>query len=506
MYLRELLKRETQRRIYIVELLYYADSPLSADYLTSALNCSLPALHSDIYALNNEAFPLNIVKSHGGYAIQFHSYASIDSLYAEVIKTSLDFQVLKQVFFQKFYSIQKNANYLKCSFSSFYTKVTQFDYFFLQWGISLRTRPLKIEGNEKLLRHFYYLLFKEHRLAFHEYGFSDTLLRLIDRYIREVLIINQVENTMNTHFHLMHHFLICLHRRRRGYQLNFKQTNPIGLQLPEKSAHSELALRIKQECRITLCDALMVEALWPFFSGNLVLTAHQQAVLQQNNSALAHFYSQHIKLLSKLNQAVGNTLTEEEIQLALRHLGNELFIYYPKQRPMQILSQQRKYSLLRLKKIYARPINQLTNLIESFLKHHQLPTYEETIETYLWSLIVSIDNLMDRLSVQAAPLTVLLLSDASPNQERFWQNVLKNWIDGPLDCHFHRDPCITQQELSHLTKNYDLLITDVTMPELKSFCPVITINSYPTTKDFAIIQQFIDSYDPSCPQNKGKVV
>ncbi|MGG5318163.1 helix-turn-helix domain-containing protein [Enterococcus sp. AZ072] len=506
MNVREMLKLETKRRLHLVELLYYADYPLSADHLTNVLGCSLPALHKDVYALNNEKFPLNIFKTKGGYIVQFHSYASIDSLYAETLKTSLDFQVLKRLFFQRFDTIQENANYLNCSFSSFYSKLNPLNTLLEQWKIRLRNRPLRIAGNEELLRHFYYLFFKEHRFSFQDYGFSSTLVHLVDQYIRVLLVNNQVKNTMNVHFYLMHNFLICLHRRRRRYKLNIDQADTSCLQLPEKSEHSELILRIKMECRLIFNDNLSVEALWPLFSGNLVLTAQQQDSLQENNKNLARFYSQHIRLLKSINEASGNLLSENEIQEALRHLGNELFIYYPKKRPIQILSQQKKYSLLQLKKIYARPMNHLTTIIGKFLSRHRLPVFEETMDVYLYSLIVSIDNLLDRLSIQEKPLTVLLLSDTSPNQERFWRNILKNWIGKSLDYHYHSYPFITQQELTRLTKNYDLLITDVTMPELESKCPIILINSYPTLKDFRSIQQFIDNYDQSFLTKEGKVV
>lgn len=502
--LRNFLKREVKRRIHLVELLYYTDSPLSADYLTNALGCSLPALHNTVYALNNEDLPLNIFKNQGGYTLQFYSYASIDSLYAEMIKGTLDFQILKRLFFQLLDNIPKNASYLNCSYSTYSSKLRQIKRFLLQWEIDLAHRPLKVLGDEDLLRHFYYLFFKEQRLAFHEYDFSDKLVRLIDRYIRELLAANHAKNTMNTHFYLLHNFLICLYRRRKGHKLDISLVDPTSLRLPKKSEHSELARRIRWECHLTFDEELIFEALWPLLSGTLVLTAQQQAVQQCTNKRLARFYAQHIKLLKEINQTIGNTLTEEEMQAALRHLGNELFIYYPEKKPINILSQQKKYSLLRLKKIYVRPINQLTRMIERFLKRHRLPAFEETLETYLCSLIVSIDNLLNRLSIQAEPLNVLLLSDASPHHETFWQNVLKRWIDGPLNCHFHSDPYITQRELAHLTKKYDLLITDVTMPELKSHCAVITINSYPTTKDFAMIQHFIDRYDPHMHKRKEK--
>lgn len=65
-------------------------------------------------------------------------------------------------------------------------------------------------GDEGAIRHLFYLFFKESRMEFADYGFSQRLLNSVDELIRRILEENQITNNMNIHFQLMHSFLIGL--------------------------------------------------------------------------------------------------------------------------------------------------------------------------------------------------------------------------------------------------------------------------------------------------------
>ena len=52
MNLRRLLKRDSQRQLQLIETLYYSQHPLSSDELTKTIQCTTPALLSDIRSFN----------------------------------------------------------------------------------------------------------------------------------------------------------------------------------------------------------------------------------------------------------------------------------------------------------------------------------------------------------------------------------------------------------------------------------------------------------------------
>lgn len=118
MNMRGLMKKETSRRLQLVEELYYAKELLTSEQLMESLNCSLPALITDVRFLNGENLPFKITKIKGLYTIDFDSYATIDAVYAYILRTSLEYQVINSLLFEKSRGIQPAADRLNCSFSN----------------------------------------------------------------------------------------------------------------------------------------------------------------------------------------------------------------------------------------------------------------------------------------------------------------------------------------------------------------------------------------------------
>ncbi|MBO1304619.1 helix-turn-helix domain-containing protein [Enterococcus sp. 669A] len=493
--LRQLTKQETLRRLRLVEALYYSENALTNEQLMDVGNCSLPVLLKDIKELNEKKLPITILKFKSLYFLKFESSTTIDSVYSYILSTSIEYRLIEQLFFQRQEKIAKLADHFGCSLANVQRNLKFIENTLPVWNIHLRYRPLRIEGDEVMIRYFYYLFFKERRFPLQDYGFSEKLVELIDRYIRAFLSENQVGNSMHTHFYLMHSFLICLHRRKLNYCLDEPLPHDHFFRLPEKAEHSDLVNQLLLECRLNYSPDLIMEALWPLFSDNLVLTCKQQFHQRTTNYKLADFYDLHTQLMKSINLALGNTLTDTEIQEGLRHLGNDVLVYYPNEEGITILAKPQKYALKLLKKSYSRAINRLSRIIHTFLKTNYLLYSEEQIELYLSSLIISIDGLLERLTEMEQPIRVLLISDASANQERFWRSMLTSLVHAPLHFSFFSFPYINQRDLNQTTKKYDLIITDVTMLELDSSCPVIAVNSYPTPQDVAAIQIFFDEFD-----------
>ncbi|MGM0216895.1 helix-turn-helix domain-containing protein [Enterococcus sp. AZ109] len=500
--LRELMKQETYRRLCLIEALYYSESLLSVQHLSDLLGCSVPILHSDIKALNENDLQFTIIKIKNLYKLNFEASATIDSVYANILETSVEFQIISELFFQRQYRISAIATDLRCSFSNVQRHLKRIEQLLPNWNIHVAQRPSRIEGDEIMIRHFYYLFFKERRLPLKSYGFSDKLILAVDHYIHEFLLKNNVRNNMNTHLQLMHSTLICLYRNKKKFHLDAQLPSDHYFRLPNKSEHSDLVLLLKRECGLEYNSDLMMEALWPVFSDHLVLTPSQQMQQEKTNYKLANFYDLHTKLMRAINLILENSLTESQIQESLRILGNDVLIYFPDNELITILGNSKHYTLLLLRKKYGRTVDRLMNTIYDFLYKNRLPYSEEYCELYFFSLIQSIDGLLQRFATVEKPVKVLLLSDASPNQEKFWRLMLSSWVQTPLFCSYSNYPYINMQDLNQVTKKFDLLITDITMPELESFCPVIAINSYPTPQDIANIRNFFNSLDTSIPDRK----
>lgn len=492
MNLRGLMKRETARRLTIVEELYYAKGLLSSEQLMDKLDCSLPVLISDIRYLNEENLSLKITKIKGLYTIDFDFCATIDLVYSYILRSSLEFQAIECLFFEQSQRIQVAASRLNCSFSNMQRYLTSIKSVMIKWGIYLQHRPLRVDGDESMIRHFYYLFFRESRMVFSDYGFSKELVDSVDRLVRRILTENKVTNNMTIHFQLMHSFLIGLQRLKQGHYIKdlFEES---GLIIPEVKELERMARMVRRETDLEFTDQRLKECLWPLFSHQLILNRQQQSFAHRNNKRLARFYQAHHLLLEQVSDLLATPLSQIETVEALRLLGNELFCYLPNDRSIEILQETDKTMLKLIDKKYGREIKKLEKIVYKFLTPHQRKSFTSR---YISCLITTIDDLLQRLVDANQPIKVLLLSDTSTSHERFWRSIFPDFIKGSVQYEYFETPFIKQDQLTSLTRKYDLIITNVTMTGLVSACPLIAINAYPTSKDFDRIQQFINQFEP----------
>ncbi|MGH1648152.1 helix-turn-helix domain-containing protein [Enterococcus gilvus] len=497
MNLRGLMKKETTRRLRLVEELYYSKEIVTSDYLMDKLKCSLPALISDIRFLNSEPLPLKVTKIKGVYTVDFDFYATIDTVYAYILRTSLEYQTIRSLFFEKSSSIQPAANRLNCSFSNMQRYLKSIDSEVTGWDISVEHRPIRLGGDENAVRHLYYLFFKESRLAFTEYPFSKEIIKVVDRLIRKILDDNHIKNNMTIHFQLMHSFLIGLQRQKCGQYISDLPLDS-GLIIPDVSRLQYMTRLFKRELRLDFSDLQLRECLWPLFSHQLILNRQQQSLAHKRNKRLAQFYELHHLLLEEVSRLLAVPLSQSEIVEALRLLGNELFCYYPHKKTMDILQETDQIMVDLIDNKFSREIRKLEDIVRRFLIPQER---EDFIPKYIRCLVTSIDNLLQRLVDSDKPIKVLLLSDTSTTQERFWHATFPAFIKGSVQYEYFETPFIKQGQLNELTKQYDLIVTNVTMPDLMPACPLIAVNAYPTAKDFERIQRFINQYE-SLPSRK----
>lgn len=497
MNLRGLMKQETTRRLRLVEELYYTKDLLSSEQLLDTLDCSLPALISDIRFLNEENLPLKITKNKGIYSIEFDFYATIDVVYSYILQSSLEFQVIKSLFFEKSSGIQLAADRLNCSFSNMQRYLKTIKDTMIHWNIFVNHRPLRLEGDEMTIRHFYYLFFRESRMSFAEYGFSSQLVDSVDQFIRQILVDNQITNSMTVHFQLMHNFLISLQRQKQGHYIP-KLPTESGLALPEAAQFERLTRLIKRETSLEFDELLLRECLWPLFSHQLILNLQQQEIAQQQNRRLTNFYDVHYMLLERISELLITPFSKKEKTDYLRLLGNELFCYYPNKQPIEILQKTDTTMLKLLDKKFSREIRKINKIVSDFL----IPQQQKALAPiYISCLTTIIDNLMQRLVAADKPLNVLLVSDTSTTHERFWHSIFPSFIKGSIKYDYFNSPFILQEQFTSMTAKYDLIITNVTMSGLDSACPLIAVNAYPTAKDFERIQDFINQFE-SLPSRK----
>lgn len=115
---RAVLGTSNKRRLALVEKLYYHRSGWSSIQLISELNCSLPILLNDIELINEEYPRFQITKIKGLYQLIVDKKVSLGNLYANILNTSPEFQIIEELLYEECENITALAKKLYLSSSN----------------------------------------------------------------------------------------------------------------------------------------------------------------------------------------------------------------------------------------------------------------------------------------------------------------------------------------------------------------------------------------------------
>ena len=115
---RTILGTSNKRRLALLEQLYYRRDGWSSDQLLSELNCSLPILLNDIELINGENPNFQIIKTKGLYRLIVDKTVSLGNLYANILNTCPEFQIIEELLYEECENITALAKKLYLSSSN----------------------------------------------------------------------------------------------------------------------------------------------------------------------------------------------------------------------------------------------------------------------------------------------------------------------------------------------------------------------------------------------------
>ena len=145
---RSVLGTSNKRRLALLERLYYRRDGWSSDQLLSELNCSLPILLNDIELINDEYPSFQITKTKGIYRLNVGKRVSLGNLYANILNTSPEFQIIEELLYEECENITALAKKLYLSSSNTQRYLKKLEKILSLAGMELCYRPLRVEGNE----------------------------------------------------------------------------------------------------------------------------------------------------------------------------------------------------------------------------------------------------------------------------------------------------------------------------------------------------------------------
>lgn len=491
---RGILSTSSRRRLILVERLYYTREGIPSEQLLVELACSLPILLNDVKLINEQHTDFFVEKFKGLYRLQVKEKISIGKLYSDVLNQSPEFQIIEQLLYEECDNIIALAERLFLSVSNTQRYLKKIEKILKQAGLYLCYRPLRIEGKESVIRHFYYRYFIEK-----QHVIEDVLPDLksyqfisIEQFAVAFIETNQLFKKYILQKRIVYTIYISLWRMKNRHAYPADELREYGLVLPNKHACNDFSNTVHELFHMHLTEEVMKDCLWLLYSDALVFNKKQQASALENNPRYSKLYNIHNELVEEFNHLTGEKLSREQMDYLTTAVLNDCYLYDPNGKYISILSKSRSVFLELASVMYKHVIDKVRAVVENFVAKHEVYQEEDFVKNYVYLLLTSIPETFQLLVEQEKPIHLLLLSDLTPTEEEFLATYIKNNVHGNFEIDHFEVVTNGKNGMYAAMLRYDGLITTGSVKGLPEDFPVVVLDSYITPHKLVDIQNLVN--------------
>lgn len=338
----DLVPSKEIRKFKIIDTLYHANDWVTIGNLATITSSSERSIKYDLEELKDSVDDINgkIITASKGVMIHLPSNIGLDYFERSVYKNNAAFTLLEYIFFNENILDKEMEKLLFISPSSLNRLITRIKEALKNYGITLTTNPIKINGDERLVRSFYSAYFNE-RYTIDEWPFpniNQDLLDILQKKLHNYL--GSSSNVVDYQF-LRVQVAVSISREMRGYPTILPYSvyfeNREGLY---KEALNEMS-HINQDFNLSPMETqsyLNQLANWKFyFSATFIngTTPEYESIQTNMNeirgvierlSALFNLPTfDNIHLIYQLN----NTIVNYEL-FSLKNVGSDYLLFNPR--------------------------------------------------------------------------------------------------------------------------------------------------------------------------------
>lgn len=491
----QVLGTSNRRRLQLIEILYYNREGVSSERILNELNCSLPLLLSDIKLINERQTNFIVEKEKGVYRVKLKKQIGIGKVYSEALNNSPEFQIIEQLLYEQCDNISELSKRVFLSFSNAQRFLKKMENKLSEAGIQLCYRPLRLEGKESVIRHFFYRYFIEKQYAVKIVlpKLKEYQSKTIEAFAAKFTEINRFNKKYIFQKRLTYNIFISLWRIKNDHPYPEEELRTTGLILPEKNEVSEFRDIVFEAFRFQLTDEMMRDCLWLSFSDAIVFSkSHREAALK-DNARYKQLFNAHQQLVEQFIDLTGGTVDMEEINELTTVLLNDTYLYDAKEGEfLTILRNSRKTFLETVKLIHLHAVEEVTKLVQNFVQENKMYQKPDYISNYVYLLLTGKVDSLELLASYDKTIRLLLISDLSPTEEEYISAVITQMVYGNFEIYHFEDLWNENGNLVDNITNYDALITTGAMEELPKEFPVVPIEPYVTPQMIVTIQNLVN--------------
>ena len=489
LYMRDILEKYEQRKLNIIEILYFSDDWVTISSLSKKLRCAERTIKQDIFSLKELVTADYLQTSRKGIRLFLPSHMSIEMIYRTILKESTNFNLLESLFHDETKTLEQMAELLYTSPTTLVRTIKKINLSLKDFSLQIQTKPCRLVGPESNIRSFYICYFRE------SYTHLEWPYPTIDKKVFENFLIvaaKFIRTQLNfSDFERVKHWIaVSLIRTQKGHYVEIRE-NKLSKYIPDLTKFRLILKPLENKMNISF-QPQFIEQVFAVFLNNSYAFSYESLVEAsktdpETNTSLSLLSN----LLESLSKQVGVPIpNKEHLLLDLYNLSKLVSRPNKQMRKVtHILFDQKDFFVRSLEEDIPDFIYLAKKKINGYQKKMDLIFSEHSRNELIYTLIIHWDNLLIELHRQRKKVKLLVISTYDLEHAKMIRDIIDIHYHDDVEAEIYLEPRLSLKQLKKL--DYNVLISTTSFDPIPNK-KIICIQNIPTEQNLKEIKSAID--------------
>lgn len=466
-----ILSSKDKRYLKTLQILFKKNDYIKVNELSSELNVVKSTIISDIVNINSIIYPMNISTSHYGCKLTMPINVSIDYIYQCILKSSLEYELIELIFFEKYSTLSEYASALFISFSSLKRMISKINSVTKTYGFEINYSTIQLVGNETTIITMIMNLFYE-KYCFDDLPFHKEQKIAVEQLL-DIFFIKRPSFYSPDIEKIKRYSLARIIRLKNGHGLSNSSPKEADFSIIDFSAITNFNFceYFKYFFDISLNSTTLKLIFYPFRKEKFINSFEELIELKGSNKFVKTTVSEINSFVLDISHHLDIEIpTDEEFFLGIYNstlmtLEQDYLLYDKKRKFVENIYEDFPFFYEKISK----------------LKHKisDVPLHE--LYQFLYSLIITWPQLLPSLRKKVPTINAGIILDLNLTHSKFICEMMNNFYSKNI-----KFDVINAPSLDHaiqIANKKDFLLTNIS--NISSLdIPVISMGIYPTFRDF----------------------
>lgn len=491
--MRSLLKTSESRRLELIERLMIATDWMTLNELAQELGSSSRILKEDLVYFNSSNYNFNIESGPLGVRIDVPSNSGISEYYQNVLKTTLAFKIMEEIFFDETLTVNQLASKLRSSSSSIYRAIDELNEYFKTHECQIITNPCRFIGDEHYIRNFYRAYFKEISTMM-EWPFRTIVEEKVDHALQSILnslksLVELDVTVFDFAFFRIVKIILTVNIIRTNHGQFIEDTR-------EHNGYAQILFNLIERTKcfknfvaigINRLDIQTVFQIFsPYMRKNFAYSTKALNKVRKRNPDINNAMAYLENFLQSMADEAG---IEVDTDMLTEIAYGTIYLEDDDPNAHHILYDRNYFFALQLQEKFPYLYNNLYKSLSKVRQIMKLPMNDEKVYSLIFAIYTNWDSLIRDLHDKYQQLNVLVISDGHYSHGKMIENLLTFELPDNIEVTTYRNQNLTVDLLNE--SESDLIISTFKLPDEVQI-PYIITKHYPSISDVQRIQTVVE--------------